>query len=128
MGSEKDKRKHTRLAIKIPAKLTFGNDCAVEGMTHNLSFGGAYIALRDSADAHSGDACQLSLVLQGGPDPIEIQLTCEVVHVIGTGLGIRFLGIDATHYQDFQFLMINNSDDPEKLLEELSHNPGLEIG
>jgi hypothetical protein len=91
VGSEKDKRKHTRLAIKIPAKLTFGNNCSVEGMTHNLSFGGAYIALRDSADAHSGDACQLCLVLQGGPDPIEIQLTCEVVHVIDTGLGIRFL-------------------------------------
>jgi len=128
MGSERDKRKHTRLTIEVPAKVVLGNGCTLEGVTRNISFGGVYIAFADGIDTHTGDACQLSLVLQGGPDPIEIQLKCEVIHATANGLGIRFLGIDAAHYQDFQYLMINNSDEPEKLLEELRHDPGLEIG
>jgi len=120
-------RKHTRLVIELPVKLSRENRGSVDGMTRNISFGGVYVVLGERVDTCSGDACQLRLVLQGEPEPIEIQLKCKVVHASGTGLGLKFLGIDASDYQDFQFLMINNSDDPEKLLEELSHNPGLEV-
>ena len=127
MPSVSEDRKHTRLVIEVPARLNWGNHGSADGVTGNISFGGVYVVLQNRIDVRAGDTCQLHLVLQGEPEPIEIQLECNIVHISATGLGLKFLGIDAANYQDFRFLMINNSDDPEKLLEELSHNPGLEV-
>ncbi|WP_455233847.1 PilZ domain-containing protein [Thiogranum longum] len=127
MPSASENRKHTRLPIEVRAELILGGRRKTACVTRNLSFGGAYVLAETNPGAQPGESCDLLIVLQDAPDRLEIHLSCEVVHSADTGIGLRFLGIAADHYQDFRYLMINNSDDPDSLQEELLHNPGLEV-
>jgi hypothetical protein len=42
-------------------------------------------------------------------------------------VGLEFQAIFAEDYNDFVYLMVNNSPDPDELLEEISRNPGIKI-
>ena len=122
-----NRRKHLRLPISVDAEMTTNDDKTIKGLTKNISFSGVLIDFQKKPEINEGDNCKISLILQQN-ERIEINLECQMVHITNNLLGFKFIclkGLDG--YEIFKNLLIYNSLDPEKLIEELKQNPGIEI-
>lgn len=122
-----DKRKHQRLPIAVAATINMGNSETYRGTTRNISFNGAYINCDQDKLPEVGASCIVTLSLQEGSDPVTINFKARVKHFKGVNVGLEFQAIYAEDYNDFVYLMVNNSPDPDALLEEISRNPGIKI-
>ncbi|RJQ14167.1 MAG: PilZ domain-containing protein [Nitrospiraceae bacterium] len=128
MERPEDRRKNTRLSIQLEAELHLPGDAVYRGKTKNISFSGVYLeCLKSSAIPVVNDPCTLKLILQSGPNPNIISFQCRVVRTDKSGAGIRFISVDMNGYRQFKNLLVYNSKDPDKLLDELNRNPGLDI-
>lgn len=122
-----DKRKHQRLEISVAASISIGDKTVFNGTTKNISFSGAYIDVEEDAVPETGSSCIVTLTLQEGEDPVTISFKARVKHQKDSKVGLEFQAIFSEDYNDFVYLMVNNSDDPDALLEEISRNPGIKI-
>lgn len=126
-----EKRKHVRLPLTLDVELRLsanGNGTTYKGITRNISFGGVLIDFAEPPGITAGEACAITIVLHEGDDPILIELEAQVMHKGEIGMGLKFLkfySLDIESYRHFKNLMVLNSPDPEKLLDELYKNPGL---
>lgn len=120
-----ENRKNARLEIDVPASIELADGTQIYGKTVNISFGGAYVKVSAPAGLKTGVKGLFSIVLQEDPNPAIITFKCKVVHVDDDAIGLRFLAIFAEHYNDFVFLMVNNSSEPNELLDELNEAPGI---
>ncbi|MGD8559234.1 MAG: PilZ domain-containing protein [Gammaproteobacteria bacterium] len=122
-----ENRKHQRLPIEVSATLKLADGTEYHGNTVNICFSGAFVALSDSQKLHSYERCLLTLRLQDGDEPMLLNFKCKIRHSKPNGVGVEFRAIFAEDYNDFVYLMVNNSPDPDGLLEEVSQNPGIKI-
>ena len=122
-----DKRKHQRLEIAVAATISIGDKVAFSGTTKNISFSGAYIDVAQDEIPETGTSCIVTLTLQEGKEPVTISFKARVKHHKDSKVGLEFQAIFSEDYNDFVYLMVNNSDDPDALLEEISRNPGIKI-
>lgn len=122
-----ENRKHQRLPIEVPAVIKTADGAEHGGKTTNISFSGSFVELTDTGSLHAGDRCLLTLRLQEGTDPMLLNFKCRIRHIKSHGVGIEFRAIFAEDYNDFVYLMVNNSPDPDGLLDEVSQNPGIRI-
>lgn len=122
-----EKRKYTRLPININTELVTHDGEVHSCTSENLSFGGAMLKLPENSRLKIGDTCEVSLVLQEQPQRLAIRFQCKVVNSRNNTLNLQFTGVFAENYKDFVYLMVNESDNPEVLMEEMSRNPGYEI-
>lgn len=122
-----DKRKHQRLEIAVAATVSIADTVAFSGTTKNISFSGAYIQLTQDTVPELGTSCIVTLTLQEGEEPVTINFKARVKHLKESKVGFEFQAIFSEDYNDFVYLMVNNSDDPDGLLEEISRNPGIKI-
>ncbi|MBI5055681.1 MAG: PilZ domain-containing protein [Nitrospirae bacterium] len=122
----KERRKNTRTSISINVELQTSKGI-YQGKSKNISFSGIYIFCANSSNIPLGEACDIKLILRSEPPQSIINLRCQVVRTDKSGVGVKFISIDMSGYQQFKNLMVYNSPDPDKLLGELEKNPGLEI-
>ncbi|WP_455376353.1 PilZ domain-containing protein [Kaarinaea lacus] len=122
-----DKRKHQRLQIAVAARISVGDSTRYEGTTKNISFSGAYINCNQGKIPEIGTSCIVTLTLQEGDEPVTIKFKARVKHQKISSVGLEFQAIFAEDYNDFVYLMVNNSPDPDGLLEEISRHPGIKI-
>ena len=122
-----DKRKHQRLPVAVPASIKVGETETYSGTTRNISFSGAYINCAEDKVPETGTSCVVTLTLQEGPEPVTISIKARVKRFKDANVGLEFQAIFAEDYNDFVYLMMNNSPDPDALLEEISRNPGIKI-
>ncbi len=122
-----EKRKHTRLQVKVSAELRCSDGSSFQGVTRNLSFSGAYINLTEEHQPQSGDTCDLFLFIGENPEYITIKFKCDILRAEKEGVGLKYRYVEIDGYHHFEQLMINSSPEPHKLLEELRHSPGLEL-
>lgn len=115
-----------RLALRHEATVTFIDGSVCRGRLVNISFGGCFVECAGLAGSLRRDQCFLSLLLPGDK-PVPIRINARIVRCTEAGVGLSFLSIDLEDYQHFRNMMVVNTLDPEKLLEELEKNPGLEI-
>ena len=122
-----DKRKHQRLKIPLAATIKVGETVSYQGTSKNISFSGAYIQCAQDTVPDIGTSCIVTLMLQDGDEPTTIKFKARVKHTRDSNVGLEFQAIYAEDYNDFVYLMVNNSSDPDGLLEEISRNPGIKI-
>ncbi|MGD8570664.1 MAG: PilZ domain-containing protein [Gammaproteobacteria bacterium] len=122
-----DNRKHQRLPIEVRATVKLADGTEYKGQSVNISFSGAFVEVADTQSLRAANTCRLTLHLQDGSEPILLNFKCKIRHVKSHGIGIEFRAIFAEDYNDFVYLMVNNSPDPDGLLEEVSRNPGIRI-
>lgn len=122
-----EQRKHTRIPVNINAELQVSKEI-YKGKTKNISFSGVFIYCSNSANITIGETCYLKLILQPEPHPNTITLHCKVVRTDESGVGVKLNSVDMQGYLKFKNLMVYNSPAPDKLLDELGKNPGLEVG
>ena len=121
-----ERRKYTRLPLELAAEIRLPGGTVVKGRTNNISFGGIFFQSSDLTGFKPGDRCFLSIILQEDGERLSIDFNCEVIHLQGTGTGLGFISIDgADAYNHFRNLMVMNSPEPDKLLEELELHPGI---
>jgi len=122
-----DKRKHQRLEIQVPATISIGESVAYTGTTKNISFSGSYVQCDQDSVPDIGTSCIVKMTLQEGDEPTTIKFKARVKHYKQSSVGLEFQAIFAEDYNDFVYLMVNNSPNPDELLEEISRNPGIKI-
>lgn len=122
-----DKRKHQRLEIGLGAIISVGDSVMYNGTTINISFSGAYVECEQDNVPETDTSCLVTLSLQEGAEPMTIKFKARVKHLKGSKIGLEFQAIFAEDYNDFVYLMVNNSPDPDGLLAEISQNPGIKI-
>ena len=122
-----ENRKNARLDIHIPASIELPDGRQVYGETVNISFGGTFLKVSDNSGLQTGMKGLFSLILQEEPVLQVISFKSKIVHVDKDGIGIKFQAVFAEHYNDFVFLMVNNSTEPNELLDELNESPGIKL-
>lgn len=127
IASIPENRKHQRLPIEIAATIKLADGTQYEGKTVNISFSGVFVALDQAAAIQCGDKCMLTLALQQGTEPMLLNFKGKIRHRKTQGAGVELRAIFAEDYNDFVYLMVNNSPDPDGLLDELTRNPGIKI-
>jgi hypothetical protein len=121
-----EQRKHTRILLELPAEIKSSNGVVHKGGTVNISFGGVFFEASNLSDITPGEKCDFSIILTEGVERLSIGFDCEVIHLQKSGIGLKFDAINgADAYNHFKNLMVMNSPDPDKLLEELEVYPGL---
>ena len=122
----KEHRKHTRLPLELVAEIKLANGTIYKGVTKNISFGGVFFRISGFTGLKEGDRCIFAIILREEADRLSIDFSIEVVHIQNSGMGLRFISINgADAYTHFKNLMVMNSPDPDKLLEELELHPGI---
>jgi len=126
---EGDDRKHTRVPLEIAAELSVDGGTTYHGFTKNMSFGGAFIKLDadESSAPKEGDRCELRLILGAPEEPIKVPIQAKVARSDPMGVGIEFRSTTIEGYWHFKNLMVYNSPESDRLLEELEEHPGLVI-
>jgi len=126
---EKARRKHTRLALEVKAIITLTNDHCFEGLTKDMSFGGAFVNLDSSSEGQIpvGEECELELQLGAAGKPLKVIIESRVVRAGNGGIGLEFCATTIEGYWHFKNLMVYNSPEAETLLTELETHPGLVI-
>ncbi len=122
-----DKRKHMRLALNLGVTIKLPNGNTITGRTKNISFGGVMILTDDLVSCESGTLCHVSLQINEETELL-IEFETRIMHAEEKSVGaqfLKFISMDIASYRHFKNLMVLNSPDPEKLLEELHQNPGL---
>ena len=122
----KKQRKHTRLPLELTAEIKLSNGAIFKGVTKNISFGGIFFKISGLTELKQGDHCTFSIILQEEVERLSIDFNSEVIHIQRSGIGLRFISINgADSYNHFKNLMVMNSPDPDRLLEELELHPGI---
>ncbi len=122
-----ERRKNTRIPLQLHAELHLPNNDIFSGQTENISFSGVYLTCVNSTNIPVGESGVFKIFLQAQPNPKIIEFKCRIVRIDENGSGIRFLNVDVKDYQQFKNLMVYNSPNPDKLLDELEQNPGIVI-
>jgi len=121
---EENQKRH-RLKPEVGVELSLADGQRFSGKTRNVSFGGVFVGLSPLPKLRPGDECRVTVVLGPGRGEVRIPIRSAVVHVQPDGVGLKFLEIALEHYETFKNFMVANSDDPNRLLEELKHKPGI---
>jgi hypothetical protein len=125
-GAMKEHRKHTRIPLQLTAEIRSSNGEIFKGGTKNISFGGTFLQIPNSAKLKQGEHCYFSIILQEEAERLSIDFNSEVIYIQRSGIGLRFISINGTDaYNHFKKLMAMNSPTPDKLLDELELHPGI---
>jgi len=122
-----ENRKHQRLPIEVRVRLQLTDQTEFLGETINLSFSGAYVKLDSTENLPTDANCTLTLILQDGHEPTLVKFKAKIIHIRSEGVGLQFKAIFAEDYNEFVYLMVNNSPDPDGLLAEVAQHPGIKM-
>jgi PilZ domain. len=119
-----ERREYIRIATDIASRLRLPNGDSYEGVTRELSFGGAYFDCHRPIQVPQEhlpltEECELTLRLPLDQESVVTQIRCQLVHVENQKAGLRFTGIDSKAYARFRSFMLARSTNPEKFLWEI---------
>lgn len=121
-----EQRKYTRLrlAIEVIAELHTSDGSCLYGETVDISLDGAFVGLNPPAEINPGDTCNLVLIIKNLERWVRVEFTATIANIRDDGIGIRFESANAQHHEAFLKLLIKGAEDLDRLLSELSLDPG----
>ena len=118
-----EKRRFSRIALKMPAKLTIGEHIYSFQAIDNLSIGGCSLDMTMAAPV--GTVCQVWIPLDSTNPGLGIDVQGEVLRCTEKTIGIRFDTITPDSLFHLHNLIRYNAPDPDQIDEEISIHPGL---
>ncbi|AGA31869.1 type IV pilus assembly PilZ [Thioalkalivibrio nitratireducens DSM 14787] len=112
-----DKRKNTRLPLKLSGHLSLEDGQYHETETQDISLGGARV------DFVSGDSSERSCVLTlfaEGEDVFSVTIDGWVVYEDGRGCGVAFQSMDKRDFAAFKEFIERQTRDPESIRKEVA--------
>lgn len=114
----KERRRNTRVLFQATADLKFPDKSYVNCETSDLSLKGLF-----AAEVHGhepGETCDVVLNLSGMTSDIKLRMKGKVVRQEAGGIGLKFFEIDLDSFLHLKNIVYYNSEDPDKLNEELA--------
>ncbi len=116
-----EKRRFSRIAFDVEAKLTVGGAVYKIERIANLSVGGCLLELED--DFPLGSDCTFTILLSQQAPNVDVQ--GEIVRAGSGGVGLKFTTISSENLFHLQNIIRYNAKDPDAIEEEISAHPGL---
>ncbi len=118
---EKEKRRFSRVAFNVDARIESDGKTYQVSCIHNLSIGGCLLEV--AGNCREGAGCIVILPLPHMAPPIEIQGKIVRVH---NGKGsVQFTGISRENLVHLQNIIRYNSENPDRIEAEIAEHPGL---
>ena len=118
-----EKRRFSRITLRMPAKLAIGEDIYSLPTIDNLSVGGC--SLEVSLNTSPDTACRLWIPLDSTNPGLGIDVCGVVIRADAGNVGIRFDSISPESLFHLHNLVRYNAPDPDRVDEEISLRPGL---
>jgi hypothetical protein len=117
-------RKFSRVGFHVDATIR-----TAEGTFHgevlNLSMSGMFMETGERLAA--GTPVEISIVLSGTSPPITVAIGGSVSRSGENGLGFTFEKTDLDSYTHLRNIVAHNSDDADKIMEDIQHSIGEKI-
>ena len=112
-------RKFSRVRFNVGVAIG-SSDRQFQGAVENLSMAGMFVVT--SEPFVEGDAVDIAIALSGTIPEIAIHISGIVTRIAEDGIGIAFEKMDLDSYMHLKNIIAYNSDDAEKVMEEVSHS------
>lgn len=89
------------------------------GKVENLSMSGMFLI--NDTPLQLGETADISIILSGVSPEITVRITGKVCRVADDGIGFTFEKTDLDSYTHLRNIISYNSDDADKILEEIHH-------
>ena len=111
-------RKFSRVQFHVEATIRSAYR-QFQGLVENLSMTGMFLVTSEQLAA--GDLVDITIVLSGHLPEITVNFTGIVTRITENGIGFTFDKLDIDSYMHLKNIVAYNSDDAEKVMEEIGH-------
>ncbi len=118
-----EKRRFSRVIFNVRAKLAVGEQILEAGHIYDLGIGGCLFPT--AATPIVGSPCRVAIFLSGANSEPSIRVEGEIVRADSGQIAVKFTAIDPDSLFHLQNIILHNSQDPDKVEEEISNHPGL---
>lgn len=94
-----NRRNYERLLIRRYALLKLTNGEVFEGLTRDMSVGGAFIECDPDIDLSEGTECSINIALDETDPEETTEIYGTISHCGSDGLGFNFLKVNSVFYQ-----------------------------
>lgn len=112
-------RKFSRVRFNVGATVRTA-DRQFQGAVENLSMTGMFLVTGEQFA--EGDTADIRMALTGTLPEIAINFTGIVTRMTAEGVGFTFDKMDLDSYMHLKNIIAYNSDDAEKVMEEIGHS------
>lgn len=118
-------REFTRAPVELEASLKFADRVVQSSKTQDVSMRGLFIETDETLP--EGAECEVTLILRGLEEPLELKIKGEVQRRTGAGVGIKFNEIDLDSYAHLKNLVMLNAPatDSDNAEIEIKDHRGL---
>jgi hypothetical protein len=120
---ESEKRRFTRFNLNMNATLYVNKASYDVDMISNLSIGGCLLPIH--ADLSPDTPCFLIIKLGMSENDISIKIEGKIIRSDHGDVAVKFTGIDPESLFHLQMLARYNSQNPEKVEDEIKKHPGI---
>jgi hypothetical protein len=111
-------RKFSRVHFQVDATVTAA-DRRFHGEVENLSMNGMFMVTGEQLQP--GEPVNISIILSGVSPEIQVRISGTVSRIVENGIGFTFEKTDLDSYTHLKNIVAYNTDDADKILEELHH-------
>ena len=111
-------RKFSRVQFHVGATIRIA-DRQFQGAVENLSMTGMFLVT--SEPLVEGDLVDITIALSGNIPEITVSFNGVVTRITELGVGFTFDKMDLDSYTHLKNIISYNSDDAEKVMEEIGH-------
>ena len=119
-----NKRKHTRIYLKVDGILRIANGQTLQGTIGNISFSGMDFQCPSPPYTAIGETCRLEIFPEFHQKKQTIGFECHMIRMNSRGVALKFVTMDTDAFQWFEMFMRYHYVKPEVLLREArDHQP-----
>ena len=112
-------RRFSRVRFNVGATIRIA-DRKFQGAVENLSMTGMFLVTNEMLS--DGETADITIVLTGTLPEIAVNFTGIVTRITADGVGFSFEKMDLDSYMHLKNIIAYNSDDAEKVMEEIGHS------
>ncbi|MDA8428724.1 MAG: PilZ domain-containing protein [Geobacteraceae bacterium] len=112
-------RKFSRVNFKVDATIKTA-ERQFHGDVKDLSMSGLFMLTGERLQ--QGDPVEITIILTGTVPEIFVNFSGEVSRITENGIGFTFKKMDLDSYTHLKNIVAYNSDDAEKVVEEIHHS------
>jgi len=114
-----ERRRRTRVVFTTEVELRAGDVVIKSTRSKDISMNGIFVFCEHRLEP--GTECDVTLRLLGATSDLRLSANGRVVRVSDGGLAVEFTSLDLDSYVHLRNLIVYNAEDPDGILEEVSH-------
>ena len=124
MKPENEKREFVRVPFVIGTTVRTSDRTIWSSNTLDVSMSGLRVETKETVP-REGTFCEVEIVLVEAPKPVIIEARGSIVRSKPGTLAVQFSEVDVDSYEHLRQLILNNSEDPERVEQEFLSHRGI---